>query len=63
MLYQLPIDDLVKSIKMKRAVELLAEGGHAISDISEMLGYGDRANFSRAFRKYYGKTPGSWRGE
>jgi AraC-like DNA-binding protein len=63
MIYQLPIDDFILSLRMKRAVELLAEGGHAIGEISEMLGYADRANFSRAFRKYYGKTPGSWRGE
>jgi AraC-like DNA-binding protein len=57
-LYQLPIDDLVKSLKMKKALELLKEGGHSIGEIAEKLGYADRGNFTRAFKKYYGETPG-----
>ena len=46
------------SVKMEKAKELLMEGV-PIQDVSESVGYPDRANLSAAFTKYFGCSPGS----
>ena len=40
---------------------LLAESGHSISEISDIVGYEDHSAFSRAFRRVTGSTPHEWR--
>lgn len=53
--------DYLISVKMKRAAELLAVRENKISKISEMVGYSNEKNFSRAFKKYYGVSPNEYR--
>lgn len=45
------------SLRMKKAMSLLQEGGIKISDISRMIGYNDAAYFSRAFKREFGHAP------
>lgn len=43
------------------AEKLLADARYSIHEIGSMLGYGDAANFGRAFRRQTGMTPGQFR--
>ncbi len=53
--------DYLISVKMKRAAELLQARESRISKISEMVGYSNEKNFSRAFKKYFGVSPNEYR--
>lgn len=53
--------DYLISVKMKRAAELLQAKENKISKISEMVGYSNEKNFSRAFKKYFGVSPNEYR--
>lgn len=47
--------------KMETASSLLRETDYSIYDISELVGYSNDKNFSRAFKKYYGVPPAGYR--
>lgn len=49
-------DYLIK-LRMERAKQLLKEGKKSIKEISIDVGYIDQNYFSRAFKKYYNKSP------
>ena len=49
-------DYLIK-LRMERAKQLLKEGKKAIKEISIEVGYTDQNYFSKAFKKYYNKSP------
>ncbi|WP_171052555.1 AraC family transcriptional regulator [Ruegeria sediminis] len=53
--------DLLKKIRMRRAVALLTETDQPISEIALRLGYEEHPNFSRAFRRSIGKSPSEFR--
>ncbi len=53
--------DYLISVKMKRAAELLQAKENKISKISEMVGYSNEKNFSRAFKKHFGVSPNEYR--
>jgi two-component system response regulator YesN len=42
---------------MENAKKLLREGKKAIKEISLEVGYTDQNYFSKAFKKYYNKSP------
>ena len=50
---------MVEDVRMERAVALLHGGGHRIQDVAEACGYADLSSFHRAFRRRFGRTPGS----
>jgi len=60
-LYGIHLDSLIHRIRMQKALELLMKENHSVAYITEQIGYTDPANFSRAFKKYYGKPPSSFR--
>lgn len=49
--------DFIRTIKLKRAAELIQEGEHSIGEISEMIGIQSAAYFSKIFQKQFGITP------
>jgi two-component system response regulator YesN len=53
--------DYLIEVKMKKAEELLKNLAYKTYDISEMVGYQNPKNFSRAFKKYFGKSPTEYR--
>ena len=62
--YQNPDLDFVEyvtGVRMKRARELLLEGGKSIKQICAEIGYSDPNYFSRIFKKYEGCTPTEFR--
>ena len=52
---------LLGAARLKRALALLRETNSSIMNISLSLGYGDPANFSRAFVRLFGQSPSSVR--
>ncbi|MEA1080818.1 AraC family transcriptional regulator [Marinobacter qingdaonensis] len=49
--------ELVESIRQQHARRLLALGQKSIGQVSDLLGYSDVTNFSRAFRRWTGRSP------
>lgn len=54
--------ELMEACLRRRAQQLLEDRHYAVSEIAWRLGYNDVSNFSRAFRRWTGKTPRQWRG-
>jgi AraC-like DNA-binding protein len=55
-------DALLRRALISRATNLLGAGASAIETAYE-LGYSDPAHFTRAFRRWTGRTPRDWRSE
>lgn len=47
--------------RMQVAAQRLRTTNHSLAQIAEEVGYESEAAFSRAFKKAYGKPPGTWR--
>jgi AraC-like DNA-binding protein len=47
-------------LRMSAARELLSSG-RPVSEVSRLLGYSDRAGFTKAFTGFFGTGPGSYR--
>lgn len=52
---------LLEEARQRDSCRLLARPELEVQQISELLGYSDPANFTRAFRHWMGKTPREWR--
>ncbi len=52
---------LLDEARAERAKVLLQDGAVSVDQVAEKLGYGDPANFTRAFRKWTGFSPSVWR--
>lgn len=52
---------LLDDVRRDRAVELLTEGRKSVEAIAAALGYSDTANFRRAFRRWVGVNPATFR--
>lgn len=55
-------DELLR-VRMERATVLLDNCRYKIKDVSEMVGYMNAKNFTKAFKKYYGKLPTKYRND
>lgn len=53
--------EIVQRARMRRAAALISEADLTLTDIGLSLGYTDSGNFSRAFRKHFGRNPSSLR--
>lgn len=53
--------DVLQSIRMMKALSLLRQGKHTLTDIAEAAGYQSEASFSKAFKSILGCSPGHWR--
>jgi signal transduction histidine kinase/DNA-binding response OmpR family regulator/sugar lactone lactonase YvrE len=51
----------IRSMRMKRAAQLLASSDLPINEIFFKVGFYDASNFSRVFKKTYGITPSEYR--
>ena len=50
-------------LRMSRAMELLAEGGHTVREIALGCGYSDEKYFARAFKRKHGHPPSYFNGK
>lgn len=48
---------LLDATRRDLALEYLRDGRHSLADIAFLLGFTDQSNFTRAFRRWTGKTP------
>jgi transcriptional regulator GlxA family with amidase domain len=55
--YHMSIGEYTNHIRMAAAANLLSTTDLSIEDIASRVGYNYSANFSKMFKKTYGKTP------
>jgi len=55
--------DLLGSLRIARARELLGNSRMRIHEIAEATGFSDVAHFSRSFKRIEGCTPGEYRNQ
>ncbi len=53
--------DVLEGLRRDYAERLLQDARLNVADVAEILGYREAANFSRAFRRWYGISPAAWR--
>jgi ligand-binding sensor domain-containing protein/signal transduction histidine kinase/DNA-binding response OmpR family regulator len=53
----LTVNNFIKSVRLKRAFQLLQQKAGNISEIAYMVGFNDAKYFSKEFKKQYGKSP------
>lgn len=53
--------DIVKEIRLRHALSMLASTNLKVSDISYTLGYKNQETFMRCFKKTFGLSPGQYR--
>lgn len=51
------VNEFVKQIRMKKAMQLLKAGTYHVNEVATAVGYEDSKYFSREFRRTFGKTP------
>ena len=51
------INDFSKSVRLKRAAQLLETRKYTVYEVGYLVGFTDRKYFSREFKKQFGKTP------
>jgi transcriptional regulator GlxA family with amidase domain len=54
------VNDFAKTIRLKKAAQLLQQKQLSVFDVSLMVGFNDRKYFSREFRKQFGKSPSEY---
>jgi DNA-binding response OmpR family regulator/two-component sensor histidine kinase len=55
-----PAGQLMRSLRLQRAAELLAKKAGTVAQICYQLGFNDQAYFSRAFKKQFGRSPSEY---
>jgi AraC-like DNA-binding protein len=53
--------DLTDEFLKTRAVELLGNDGRMVKEVAAELGFSNPANFGKAFKRWYGTSPGGYR--
>lgn len=53
--------DLLRARRLEKAAELLLKGNVSLAEIALDCGFADQPQFTKAFRRMYGTTPGSYR--
>lgn len=54
---KMSVNDFVKSLRLKKAAQLLLEKQMTVYEVAFAVGYNDRKYFSQEFKKQFGKTP------
>ena len=54
---------IVDRVRRELVADYLVNTDASLTQVADMLGYGDQAAFNNAFRRWYGKPPGQWRRE
>lgn len=59
---KMSVNDFVKSLRLKKAAQLLSEKQLTVYEVAYAIGYNDRKYFSQEFKKQFGKTPSEYAG-
>lgn len=49
--------ELTRTVRLKKAAELILQNRFSIQEVSEMVGFNDTATFRKRFTEQYGVTP------
>lgn len=55
--------EYLNSVRMEKAADCLSDIQYKTYEISDMVGYSNSFNFTRAFKNYYGMTPRDFRNQ
>jgi signal transduction histidine kinase/ligand-binding sensor domain-containing protein/DNA-binding response OmpR family regulator len=55
--------DFMKTIRLKKAAELLVQQGLTVNEVASLVGFNDRKYFSREFKKQHGRSPSEMIGQ
>ena len=51
---------MIQIVRLKRAAQLLHEGGHTVSEVGYMVGFSNPSYFSKCFFKQFGIRPADY---
>lgn len=51
------VGDFIRTIRLKKAIQIMTHEVIAMNDVADRVGLQSSSNFSRAFKKEYGKSP------
>src|SRR5688572_1282906 len=54
----LPVNQLIREVRLKRAMELLQNSASNVSEVSHQTGFNSTSYFIKCFREFYGFPPG-----
>lgn len=57
------VNDFIKTVRMKKAFQLIESGRYHVNEVATMVGYEDTRYFSKEFKKIYGKNPSEVRSQ
>ena len=57
------ISEFIRSIRLKRAAQLIALNEYSISEVSDMVGFSDQGYFRKCFSKQFGVNPSEYQKE
>lgn len=57
----LSFGDYIRKLRIEKAIQLLTESNHSLSEIAYLTGFSDQSHFNRIFKKYTGKNPSEYR--
>lgn len=60
-MFGMTVSDYMRSIRLKKASELLKNSDLSISDIASICGYSNQGRFAKVFKEYYGMLPLEYR--
>lgn len=55
------LGEYIRQIKLKRAIPLLLDSDHLLTEIAYEAGFSDQSHFNRTFKDYLGLSPGRYR--
>ncbi|MBK8291022.1 MAG: chromate resistance protein [Flammeovirgaceae bacterium] len=57
----LSFGDYIRKLRIEKAIALLKESNHSLSEIAYLTGFSDQSHFTRIFKKTTGKSPLSYK--
>ncbi|MEJ7684197.1 MAG: response regulator [Segetibacter sp.] len=51
------VGEFIRTIRLKKAIQIMTHEGIPINEVADRIGLQSSSNFSRAFKKEYGKSP------
>jgi AraC-like DNA-binding protein len=61
MIFGAGLFEYLETARFEKAKEMMADRNKSLKQISKEAGFKHQNNFSKAFKKRYGMTPGTWR--
>ncbi|MCR5365850.1 MAG: response regulator [Prevotella sp.] len=53
-------NEMIQIVRLKKAAQLLREGGYQINEVCYMVGFSNPSYFTKCFQKQFGITPGAF---